>query len=224
MAKNKGKHLDLSKRQTIVNGLEQGLTAKQLGLLVGLDPTNISREIKRHRILRKFSNPVDTTICRDCMNKLSCTKQRSCSSPKCVKRCVGCENIKHCISYILMKCNRRERYPFVCNGCKKRIYVLLINIHMKQKGANSWYRKTLIESRKGINQTSEDFKIINEAVLDGVDKGQSIYHIANSLKDVKVSTTTLYRYIHNEYLTVQVHNLPKVVTLKKAKKENILSI
>ena len=120
MAKNKGKHLDLSKRQTIVNGLEQGLTAKQLGLLVGLDPTNISREIKRHRILRKFSNPVDTTICRDCMNKLSCTKQRSCSSPKCVKRCVGCENIKHCISYILMKCNRRERYPFVCNGCKKK--------------------------------------------------------------------------------------------------------
>ena len=84
MTKSKGKHLDLSKRQIIVNGLEQGLTAKQLGLLVGLDPTNISREIKRHRVLRKFSYPPDTTICRDCMNKLSCTKQRSCGSPKCL--------------------------------------------------------------------------------------------------------------------------------------------
>ena len=29
----------------------------------------------------------------------------------------------------------------------------------------------------------------------------------------------LRRYIHNEYLTVQVHNLPKVVTLKKRKKK-----
>ena len=29
----------------------------------------------------------------------------------------------------------------------------------------------------------------------------------------------MYRYIHNEFLTVQVHNLPKVVTLKKRKKK-----
>lgn len=102
---------------------------------------------------------------------------------------------------------------------KKKDLCPLDKYTYEAKGANSWYRKTLIESRKGINQTSEDFKIINEAVLDGVDKGQSIYHIANSLKDVKVFTTTLYRYIHNEYLTVQVHNLPKVVTLKKRKKK-----
>ena len=94
MNKNKGKHLDLSKRQTIANALEQGLTAKQIGALLGLDPTSISREIKRHRVLRKFSNPPDVTICRDCMNKLSCTKQRSCSSPKCIKRRVSCKNNK----------------------------------------------------------------------------------------------------------------------------------
>ena len=52
MSNNKGKHLDLSKRQTIANALEQGLTAKQIGALLGLDPTSISREIKRHRVLR----------------------------------------------------------------------------------------------------------------------------------------------------------------------------
>lgn len=219
MINNKGKHLDLSKRQTIASALEQGLTAKQIGALLGLDPTSISREIKRHRVLRKFSNPPDVTICRDCMNKLSCTKQRSCSSPKCVKRCVSCKNIKHCISYILMKCNRRERYPFVCNGCKRRDLCPLDKYTYEAKGANSWYRQTLVESRKGINQTIEDFKIINEAVLNGVDKGQSIYHIANSIDDVKVSTSTIYRYIHNEYLTVQVHDLPKAVKLKKRKKK-----
>ena len=118
-----------------------------------------------------------------------------------------------------MKCNRRERYPFVCNGCKRRDLCPLDKYTYEAKGANSWYRQTLVESRKGINQTIEDFKIINEAVLNGVDKGQSIYHIANSIEDVKVSTSTIYRYIHNEYLTVQVHDLPKAVKLKKRKKK-----
>ena len=118
-----------------------------------------------------------------------------------------------------MKCKRRERYPFVCNGCSKKDLCPLDKYSYDPRGADKFYRKTLVESRKGINQTSDDFKIINEAVMDGVEKGQSIYHIANSLEEVKVSTSTLYRYIHNEYLTIQVHNLPKVVTLKKRKKK-----
>ena len=221
MGENKGKHLDFSKREMIANGLEQNLSAKQIGLLIGVDSTSISREIKRHRFKRNFSNPPDTTICRDCINKLLCTKQKSCSNAGkgCSKRCVSCEKIQKCSAYELMKCKRRERYPFVCNGCSKKDLCPLDKYSYDPRGADKFYRKTLVESRKGINQTSDDFKIINEAVMDGVEKGQSIYHIANSLEEVKVSTSTLYRYIHNEYLTIQVHNLPKVVTLKKRKKK-----
>ena len=95
MGENKGKHLDFSKREMIANGLEQNLSAKQIGLLIGVDSTSISREIKRHRFKRNFSNPPDTTICRDCINKLLCTKQKSCSNAGkgCSKRCVSCEKI-----------------------------------------------------------------------------------------------------------------------------------
>ena len=57
MINNKGKHLDLSKRQTIANALEQGLTAKQIGALLGLDPTSISREISK-----KFEETVRGTL------------------------------------------------------------------------------------------------------------------------------------------------------------------
>ena len=221
MGENKGKHIDYSKREMIANGIEQNLTAKQIGLLIGVDATSVSREIKRHRVKRNFSNPPDITICRDCMNKLLCTKQRSCSRAGngCTKRCVSCEKIQKCSAYELMKCKRRERFPFVCNGCSKKDLCPLDKYNYDPRGADKFYRQTLVESRKGINQTSNDFKIINEAVMDGVEKGQSIYHIANSLDEVKVSTSTLYRYIHNEYLTIQIHNLPKVVTLKKRKKK-----
>lgn len=47
MGKPLGKHLDRSKREVIVNCLENNCTAKEIGELVNLDPTNVSREIKK---------------------------------------------------------------------------------------------------------------------------------------------------------------------------------
>lgn len=219
MTKSKGKHLDKSKREIILNGLNQGLKAKQIGVLVGLDPTNISREIKKHRVLKKFSKAEDMSKCKTCTNKIGCEKHKACYLESCNKRCVGCQRTNRCNNYLEFKCNRIMRFPFVCDGCKKIDICPLDKYRYYPTIAEQSYRRNLVESRKGINQTPEDFKIINEAVLNGVDKGQSIYHIANSLEDVKVSSSTIYRYIHNEYLTVQVHDLPKVVTLKKRKKK-----
>ena len=70
------------------------------------------------------------------------------------------------------------------------------------------------------DRTPEAFQEINDVVKKGVEQGQSIYHIAQTLEgDAKTSVSTLYRYIHNEYLTVTVHDLPKVVSLKKRVKK-----
>lgn len=53
MGKPSGKHLDLSKRQVIYNCLVNNNTAKEIAYLVDLDPTSVSREVKKRRTLKK---------------------------------------------------------------------------------------------------------------------------------------------------------------------------
>ena len=53
MGKSTGKHLDLSKRQVIFNCLKNNITAKEIGTLINLDPTNVSREVKKRRTIVK---------------------------------------------------------------------------------------------------------------------------------------------------------------------------
>lgn len=219
MGKPLGKHLDRSKREVIVNCLENNCTAKEIGELVNLDPTNVSREIKKRRVLKK-GNIDDTSFCVDCANKKNCHKKGNCKKDGCKNKCVRCKTMNWCASKIIFKCNRKERFPFVCNGCKKKDICPLDKYMYYSAVADNNYRKILRESRSGIDKSPEAFQEINDTVKKGVENGQSIYHIANLLEgDAAVSTSTLYRYIHNEYLTISVHNLPKVITLKKRKKK-----
>ena len=105
MGKPLGKHLDRSKREVIVNCLENNCTAKEIGELVNLDPTNVSREIKKRRDLKK-GNIDDTSFCVDCANKKNCHKKGNCKKVGCKNKCVRCKTMNWCPSKIIFKCNR----------------------------------------------------------------------------------------------------------------------
>ena len=213
-----GKHLDLSKRTAIKNCLDEGMTAKEIGRVVGLDPTNVSREIKHRRNAKKVASLVSAK-CADCANRFGCSRHRVCrSNSKCRQRCLDCGAIIACRDYVAFRCSKTGRFPFVCNGCRQRQACPLDKWFYNPALAEKDYRSTLVGSRRGIDQTPEDFEKINDALTEGVANGQSVYHVAHSL-DVNVSTSTLYRYIRNEYVTVTVHDLPKAVTLKRRKRK-----
>ena len=117
-------------------------------------------------------------------------------------------------------CKKTLRYPYVCNicsikySCHKRQY--LYNANKAQARANFM----LVAPRRGINLTKEEFEIVNKAVQDGVFNKNSIYHISKSLDSVKVSPTTIYRYIKNGFLKTKPIDLPYAVSYKKRKKQN----
>lgn len=69
MGKPLGKHLDRSKREVIVNCLEKNCTAKEIGELVNLDPTNVSREIKKKKSSKKRKYRWHIILCRLCQQK-----------------------------------------------------------------------------------------------------------------------------------------------------------
>lgn len=219
MGKPSGKHLDLSKRQVIFNCLENNATAKEIAALVNLDPTNISREVKKRRSFIK-KDISENKYCGDCANKKSCRIKQRCRKIDCRKNCVNCKSLLSCHNKIEFKCSRTNRFPFVCNGCMKKDLCPLDKYFYYPHSADNNYRNLLHTSRTGIDKSPESFQILNDAITKGVEQGQPIYHIAHTLKgDAATSVSTIYRYIHNEYLTVSVHDLPKIVTLKQREKK-----
>ena len=117
-------------------------------------------------------------------------------------------------------CKRTQRWPYVCSGCKKKYnnncpftkYKYDAVVAQKKADIN------LVNSRKGIDISSEEFIKLDNTIKEGIDNKKSIYQIKIENNDtIDKSVTTIYRYINKGYLTTQRMDLPYAVTYKKRK-------
>ena len=170
------KHISFDQRKVISSGIAHGYKLKELGESLGLDPTSVSKEVKRNR---------DATI-------------------------VGINS---------NDCKRTSRWPYVCSGCKKKYTnCIFTKYHYDPKSAQRKADENLINSRRGIDIEKEEFKKLDEIIKKGVENHKSIYQIKIENNNIiKQSTSTLYRYINNGYLTTRRIDLPYAVTCKKRK-------
>lgn len=170
------KHINFEQRKVIASGVVHHYKAKDIANALGLDPTSISKEVKRNR---------------DCV-------------------AIGTNK---------SGCNKLNRWPFVCTGCSKRYG----SCHFAKYtySANSAQNKAdinLIDSRRGIDVDSDEFKQLDKIVKEGVADKKSIYEIKRLNSSViNKSLTTIYRYINNGYLTTKRLDLPYAVKYKKRK-------
>ena len=170
------KHMTLEQRKIIGSGVAHNYKVKDIAEVLGLDPTSISKEVKRNR--DSITVGLNSTSCK-----------------------------------------RTQRWPYVCDGCNKKYqncpftkYKYVAEKAQKKADIN------LINSRKGIDISSEEFMKLDSLIKEGVDNKKSIYQIKIENNDIiKQSTTTIYRYINNGYLTTKRIDLPYAVTYKKRK-------
>lgn len=170
------KHINFEQRKVIASGIVHHYKVKEIADALNLDPTSISKEVKRNR---------DCVAVGD--NKSSCKKL--------------------------------QRWPYVCAGCPKRYgkchYAKYV---YSAKSAQSKADINLIESRRGIDVDSNEFKELDKLVKDGVADKKSIYQIKiENNSTINKSLTTIYRYINNGYLTTKRMDLPYAVKYKKRK-------
>ena len=119
-------------------------------------------------------------------------------------------------------CPLLMKAPFVCNPCKKaRVPCQYTKQIYSAAKAEEEYRATLSESREGVALNRQDFWVMDKIVHDGMKKGQHLYHIISS-NDLKTSKSSVYRYLHKDYLSVSQLDFPRVVKFKqrKTKKES----
>ena len=220
----KQKHMTKEMRERIEKGIREGKSLKEIAKAIDKDPTTVSKEVLKHRSefvpqasIQKLSP------CTKCDRFLRCNLTKVCSNECPNRQCRSCYRVdvpSRCSSFVKATCKRLERFPYVCNGCKRRNRsCLLRKFDYIPMSAHRQYEKELHESRQGLNLTGDEFKLIDDTLKQGFDKGQSINHIIANNPKLGISVKTGYNYVNSGNFQVKHNDLPNYANhiLKKRK-------
>ena len=205
--KGNQKHLDLSARIIIEQHLNNGDSFRSIAIELSKDPSTISKEIRRHSIIRERSADAFAPI--PCANNYDSSKPRTnicnvmhmCGDNECRRKCVLCRKFRCsdvCKFYKPRECEKLNKPPYVCNGCSKRTNCMMEKKIYSSKYAQDSYETLRTTSREGINQTPESIQKLDNLLSPLLKKGQSIAHIyASHADEIACSRRTIYSYSLN---------------------------
>jgi IS30 family transposase len=215
-----GKHLTLKNRITTEFALNEGKSFAQIAKELGKCNSTISKEVRRNReALRVGFGPYK---CSDCINRKTCTKEHVCPpevSCHYTWTCSRCgRGYLYCDDYKKEVCPRLYKPPYVCNNCENRKRCILEKQDYRAANAQTKANVNLIETRKGINLTEDQFLFVDNLVADKLKKGQSFHHIYENNKDeMIISERSFYRYMNGGLLTSTKADTPRMSRFKPRK-------
>ncbi|WP_352418636.1 helix-turn-helix domain-containing protein [Proteiniborus sp.] len=210
------KHLTLDNRIYIEKSLDNNMPFKEIAKYICKDPTTISKEVKKHRILKKKNDFVNFNLCihrRNCSLKNVCNRTIPCKK-QCSSR-IECNS--RCNRFAKEVCQTILKAPYVCNGCHKKAQCRLDKYFYKAVTSNREYKTILVESRNGINISEEDLKQMDTIVTPLILQGQTPFQIIENHPEIKCTEKTIYNYIALGALSVKNVDLPRKVKYKPRK-------
>lgn len=199
-------HLTLEERRIILTGIINGSTKTAIAQTIGKDKSTVGKEIRLHR-----------TLTHKCKMPLECSSYRKCPfSRQCTPDCP---------EYVPFRCPRRDRSPGACNGCSNWSHCRFDKYQYCPEDAQLDYRTTLVDSRQGVNLTSQEAKAMAETIKPLLGQGQSPFQIVTAHPELGICEKTLYNYIENdvfhETAGITVMDLRRQVSRKLPKKKAV---
>lgn len=208
------KHLTLEDRAFIEQALKQEMSFKEIGKFLSKDPSTISKEIKKHRIMREPNSFHGFT--NICTNRKNCKKKNVCNI-YCHSKCSNCSKCnKFCLDFEEEICTFLQSPPYVCNACTHKTSCRLVKYYYQALPSYAQYKNTLSTSRQGINLSAEELIKLDNLVSPLIKNGQTIAHIYKT-QDINCSKSSLYNYIDKNYLSARNIDLPRRVRFSKRK-------
>lgn len=232
--KGNQKHLDLSARIVIEQHLNNGDSFRSIAIELNKDPSTISKEVRRHSIIRERSADAFAPI--PCANNYDSSKPRTnicnvmhmCGDNECRRKCILCRKFRCsdvCKFYKPRECEKLNKPPYVCNGCSKRTNCMMDKKIYSSKYAQDTYEALRTTSREGINQTPESIQKLDDLLSPLLKKGQSIAHIyASHADEIACSRRTIYSYIDRGVFQARNIDLRRKVVYKQRKRKTAASL
>ena len=109
-------------------------------------------------------------------------------------------------------CNKLDKSPYVCNGCKSRSGCRKERYTYYARKADDSYKEVKSEARKGINLTPEEVYTINTTLTPLIKKGQTINHLYINHPDIlDFSKPSFYNYVNNGVFEFGPMYFPRIV-------------
>lgn len=231
--KGNQKHIDLSGRIRIEQGLNNGESFRTIARDLNKDPSTISKEVRRHSVIKERKPDAFAPI--PCANNYDASKPKAnvckilhgCGDNECTHKCVNCRKARCseiCNHYKPRQCEKLAKPPYACNGCPKKTNCMMDRKIYSSKYAQDTYETLRTTSREGINQTPESIQKLNDLLSPLIKKGQSIAHIyASHAEEIACSRRTIYSYIDSGVFEVRNMDLRRKIVYKPRKKKTATS-
>lgn len=181
-------HLSYEDRKNIEDGLNENKSINQIAKEINRSHSSVLREIDRNKIYYKPDNH----------------KYINYTDPKDIYKYEHCEKL--------------EKSPYVCNGCKSRSGCRKERYTYYARKADDSYHEVKSEARKGINLTPEEVFEINNILTPLIKKGQTINHLYINHPDIlDFSKPSFYNYVNNGVFEFGPLDFPRIVKYKKRK-------
>lgn len=122
---------------------------------------------------------------------------------------------------IYKECELTRRYPYVCNGCDKRLKCRKKKYYYHYHKAQKQYEYILKTSRIGIDMSIDELYYWDSYFKDKLkNKNQPITHIFNNIeKSFPKTLPTFYKYIHEGHFpSINDEMLPRAYSYKPRKR------
>ena len=184
-------HLSYEDRKNIEDGLNENKSISEIAKNLNRNHSSILREIDRNKV---YTKPNNYGYCQT-------------TDPK---------NL-----YKYQPCEKLQKSPYVCNGCKSRSGCRRERYTYYARKADDTYHEVKSESRKGINLTEEDIYNINITLTPLIKKGQTINHLYINHPDIlDFSKASFYNYVNDGVFEFKPIDFPRIVKYKKRKNSN----
>lgn len=201
--------------------LDQEMSFKEIAKYLCKDSSTISREVRKHRMHDWYHKGTFYNSKNFCIHRYHCNKTNACGNIRiCGVKCRSCPTCnQHCRDFVLERCDRLLKAPYVCNGCKKKINHCTVANKYRYNAAfaDRKYRETLADSRSGINTTESGLRKMDKIITPLIFQGQSPYQIVTNHPELGISVRTMYTYLDNGLFTARNINLKRKVKFKPRK-------
>ncbi len=212
--------MTIIEREAIEGALRRGWTIPEIARNIHRPPQTVTNEIKKRRIESDKGVVESNSSCKwfgECRRTHVC--DTNCGMDKWCRHCHQCFLL--CRDYEVRTCDRLVAPPFVCNGCRDERTCHLPKKFYIAKVAETDRQSRLHESRSHVHASDENLAKMDEALRNGLARGQGVHHImaANPGAFGGLTERTVYNYVGTSCLSVKRGDLPYACMRKpKAKK------